>query len=123
MTSAEEIKRNLLTLENQLGSDHLLELLQETTSYLASVRHKLRQNRSSEDWDAVTRQLHQLKGTLVIYGSTELENLLKLFPEQHRPEDKNALADAIDAKLVEALSQVQARLEELEQVNSPGAAK
>ena len=114
MTSAEEIRRNLLKLENQLGAESLRSLLDETVSYLAAVRERLDRYRHANEWDAVARQLHQLKGSLVIYGSSELRQLLLVFQEAGRLQDNVQLVDAVSVKLAEAEAVVRQRIDEME---------
>ncbi len=105
--SAAEINENLARLEEQLGSDALHALLRETVSYLRTVREGLERSRKTGDRAAVAHQLHQLKGSLVIFGSAELKRLLVVASES---EDNSELFDAIDDKLAEALSILQARI-------------
>ena len=113
MTSAEEVRHNLQTLEDQLGASGLRALLEETTAYLTSVHDQLRLNRRADDWSAIARQLHQLKGGLLIFGSAELKALLEAFPKEPQVSDKNSLADAISVKILEARSLIRSWLDEL----------
>jgi len=114
MTSAEEIRRNLLKLERQLGVESLHALLEETVAYLTAAEQRLEQYRRNNDWDAIARQMHQLKGSLVIYGSSELLKLLTIFQEEGRHQENGALVDAVSVKIAEARAVVRSRIRELE---------
>ena len=114
MTSAEEIERNLAKLEKQLGVESLRSLLEETVSYLTSVEQRLERYRRSNDWDAIARQLHQLKGSLMIYGSSELQTLLTIFQEEGRYRENGSLVDAVNVKIAEARAVVCSTIRALE---------
>ncbi len=112
VSSAIEIKENLARLEEQLGSEALQSLLGETVDYLRAARKGLQQSHDAGDWAGVRQQLHQLKGSLVIYGSGELQALLARAGASP-VEERRELLDAIGTKLSEASSILQARIQEL----------
>ncbi len=110
----DEIEHNLLKLEKQLGAESLRTLLQETLSYLAAARRRLERHRQQGDWGAIARQMHQLKGSLSIYGNDELARLLEQFQTTRAASERNALVDLVVVRIAEAATLIRSRVGDME---------
>jgi len=112
---AEEIRRALGQLVNELSPSGALTVLKTTMVHVPKQLDALLEALAAQDWTAGSRAAHRLKGTAKLYGSNRLIELLMQVEQQaDLAKDANTLAVDLAGEYELVLRQIKQQVERLE---------